>query len=499
MDRARYLVGVLTLLMALLGGSFLVRILSDDDQSLYFRINVEHHNVEGLLPGADVKYRGVRVGSVRRVTLRDDGGKAVAIIALNPGQEHLARTNSRFWIVTPRFGGLTAGATGLETLVRDAYVSFLTPQPWGPVLANGSSVPGWETPVVDDAGDFMPPPRRGDLLMTLLVPENHGLVPTSKVMFRGVVTGEVRDVTLAPDGTHVRLRLLIDREHRESVTDTTKFWVARPGLSGGLMGGLSLHDIGAILSPFVGYYTEPGSGLPVESGYLVAAEAQRPAFEMQRVSTEGVSDLGVSALEPGDEKAVRLVRVIYEAVEEDWLSSNDHIRREGTGVLFEDQDGRLMVLAARSSCDASYFDRDMFGGAPDIVKEGIRVVLSDGSAVRAWLTWAAPQDRDLALLRLDFESASLDTPPVTPPELLWFDHQTRDGETLSMRTLDADRQPQESQLADGQPPGAIGADRGAAVISEGSVIGVLGQKSGTDETPRIEPIAQVPAPLRPRT
>ena len=37
-------------------------------------------------------------------------------------------------------------------------------------------------------------------MMSLLVPENHGLVAGSKVKFRGMITGDVRDVTLAADG-----------------------------------------------------------------------------------------------------------------------------------------------------------------------------------------------------------------------------------------------------------------------------------------------------------
>src|SRR5262245_44450773 len=100
MDRARYLIGLLTLLLAIAGGVYLVKILGDEDKSLYFRVDVEFRNVEGLLTGADVKYRGVQVGHVRRVTLRDDGRKGIAVLALQPGREGLACTNTKFWIVT---------------------------------------------------------------------------------------------------------------------------------------------------------------------------------------------------------------------------------------------------------------------------------------------------------------------------------------------------------------------------------------------------------------
>jgi len=494
MDRIRYLVGIVTLLLAVAGGVYLVNLLGDEDQSLYFRLDVEYRNTQGLLPGADVKYRGVRVGNVRRVQLRDDGKKGVAVIALNPGQEYLARTNSRFWIVTPRFGGLTSGATGLDTLVRDAYVAFLNPNEEGEQLANGSAVAGWEIPFVDQSGTTLPPPRRGDLLMNLLVPENHGLVVGSKVKFRGVVTGEVREVALSADGGHVRLQLMIDRPHRRTVTDETEFWVARPRLSGGLVGGMSVEDVSAILSPFVSYYTEPGEGLPVADGYVVAAEVQRPEIKLAKISTEGLATPSPPAGSQ-DAKAVQLVHVIYRAEEEDWLSANDHISRDGTGVLIEAADGQRMVLTARSVCDAGYFERDTFGGLPDIIKEGISVVLADGTTLRARRTWVAEDDRDLTLLTLEVDIT--EAPPGTPEELLWFEPGESE-EQLQCRVLDSERHVAETEFTDGAPPASLEGLRGAAVLSSGHVVGILGQTSGTDATPEIEPISLIPETLRPR-
>jgi len=297
----------------------------------------------------------------------------------------------------------------------------------------------------------------------------------------------------------VRLELLIDRRHRRSVTDKTEFWVARPRLSGGLVGGMSLEDVSAILSPFVSYYTEPGDGLPVSDGYLVAAEVQRPEIKLAKVSTEGMADPAAPSGSQ-DEKSVQLVRVIYSAEEEDWLSANDHISREGTGILWEASDGQRMVLTTRSVCDASYFERDTFGGSPDIIKEGIRINLIDGTIIRARRTWAAEGGRDLALLTLDLEFGA-EAPPVTPEALLWFDPPAlpeNEKPDLLCRALDAERRVKETELAEGAPPATLEGARGAVVLSDGHVVGMLGQTSGTDETPKIEPISQLPESLRPR-
>lgn len=497
MDRARYLIGLVTLLLAVAGGAYLVQILGDEDKSQYFRVDVEFRNVGGLLPGADVKYRGVQVGHVRRVTLRDDGKKGIAVLALDPGRESLACTNTKFWIVTPRFSGLTSGASGLETLVRDAYVSFLTPDPAGPPLANGSAIAGWEAPYVDPTDVALPPPRHGDLLMTMLVPENHGLVPGSGVEFRGIRTGEVRGLEIAEDGGHVRVRLRIDQQHRRTVTTKTTFWVARPRLSGGLVGGMSVEDVSALLVPFVSYYTEPGAGVPAPDDYIVAAEAVRPDSPLEKVRVPAAAPPTSPASAPTEGSSARLVQVLYEALEVDWFSRDDHIRRASTGVLYEDREGRLLVMTARSSCDGAYSERDLLGGDPDIKSEAISVLLSDGSVVRALRTWAPSDGADLALLTLEVELEARRMITVTAADNFDFGPaEIPSGATLQF--LDVAGRPAEVALDPGNPLPPIDSKRGAAVLAAQHIVGLLGQQSSTDATARIVPIAGIPESLRPR-
>ena len=126
MHRIRYLIGSLTLIAALLGAVQIVRILRSLDERPGMPLQLEFRDARGLRAGADVRYRGVTVGTVRSVTIAGDGGKAVASVLLEPAGAAQACVNSSFWIVTPRFG-LTGGATGLDTLVRDSYIAFHTP------------------------------------------------------------------------------------------------------------------------------------------------------------------------------------------------------------------------------------------------------------------------------------------------------------------------------------------------------------------------------------
>ncbi|MEZ5966612.1 MAG: MlaD family protein [Planctomycetota bacterium] len=490
MTRVRYLVGVATLAATIVGGYLLFDLVRSPDRSQLFTLRIEFKDVRGLRPGADVRYRGVPVGSVRRVDLRPDGERAGIELVLEPAAEKLVRYGSRFWIVSPRFLGLTQGASGLDTLIRDSYVSFATGEDAGPVLNSGSQLVGCERPpqAVDTATE---PIERGDLLMTLLVPENHDLAPGSLVMFRGIPTGELRSVELAADGTHVLLQLRIERQYRQTVTDRSQFWVARPRLSGALLTGLALQDAAALLTPFIGYYTEPGAGVPVPDGHRAAALPDRPDIRVGNIPVETVSERREDAPRGGD-AGLQIVRVFYRAIERDFWSPDDDVAREGSGLLLEDGTGRTVVLTTRSTCDGNYFVTDPFGSRPDIERESIRVALPEGQVLQATRAWTAPEGVDLALLVLQeppqdlqtSEQGRLDFGPTPPSEA-----------ELVVSAVDTHTKP----LVPGPLAGVeLGKYRGGCVLGQGKVVGILGQVSDRDERPKVVGLAQLPPALRPK-
>jgi len=489
MTRVRYLVGVATLAAAAVGGYLLFDLLRAPDRSDIFFLRVEFRDVLGLRPAAEVRHRGVPVGTVRRVELRRDGERAVVDLALDAGARDLVRYGTRFWIVSPRFLGLTQGASGLDTLIRDAYVSFATGDEAGPALPSGSQVIGSEQPpaAIESSAD---PVERGDLVMTLLVPENHDLMPGSPVLFRGMPTGELRSVRLAPDGSHVQLELRIRRPYRQTVTDRSQFWVARPRLSGALLTGLALQDAAALLSPFIAYYTEPGSGVPVADGHRALALADRPDIRFGNLAADALRPPAAEAPRAAAD-GVRLVRVFYQAVERDFWSPDDAVEREGSGLLVEDGNGRVVVVTTRSTCDGTYFVRDSFGARPDIDQESIRVALPEGQVVQATRTWTAGEGVDLALLVLQ----------DPPPALLTTDGAklefaaAGDGADAGVRAVDA--QVQELPL---RPLADVALERyrGGCVMVGAKVVGLLGQADSGDEHGSVVPLAQLPAALRPK-
>jgi hypothetical protein len=484
-DRIRYLIGLLTLSLAIAAGLFVFELLADEDRSGLFALRLEFRDVRGLKAGADVRYRGVTVGSVRDVGLSADGEKGLVTVLLEEDGARLARLSSRFWVVVPRFGGITSGATGLETLVRDAYVAFLTPELDGPELAPGSLVAGLERPFVDPRSSELEPLDRGDLRMTLLVGEKHGLTVGAAVQFRGLDVGDVRAIELAPDGGHVRVRLRIREEYRRTVTDRTAFWIARPRLSGALLGGMTVEDLGALLVPFVGYHTPGERGAPVPDGYQVIASGDRPetSDEVPAGAVEAVEPR--AAARPGGGAALRLVEIVYEVEERDWLSANDFERREGTGLLFIDAAGRPVVATSRSLVDGTVFMSDTFG-EPDIKAETIRVVVPGIGVLRAGRSWVDPQGADLAILVVESAPPDLE---VTPAELLAFDLVPTDG--VSVQVAAGDQGP---TGLDGSPLPDLGAHRGAVLLVGGRAFALIGEEDGR---PVRVPLAGIPDALRP--
>lgn len=489
MHRLRYLIGLLTLAGAVVAAFWIVRLLKQADERPGLSLSVEFRSARGLRAGSDVRYRGVTVGSVRSVAISGDGRKAVAQLLIEPTAAAHATVDSTFWVVAPRFSGLTDGATGLDTLVRDSYVSFYTPPEPGSLLTAGSLIAGSELPPANAEPEALSDIEHGDLLMTLLVPENHGLKPGSAVIFRGMQTGDVRSVALAPSGTHVEVRLRIERRYRQTVTDQSKFWVARPHVSGALFSGFTVSDVSALLTPYISYHGAPGRGVLVQDGYRTAAQVDRPEVDMSKVPSEALDQEVRRPIAASDD--VVLVRITYAAIERDTLSADDKIRREGTGVLFLDRAGRTVVVTARSLVDGSFTESD-FWGDPEIDDEQIKVLLPDGTVLRAGRVWIGPDGQDLAALVLEDARPDL---TGTPSHRFEFAQQASSSKPGTLRVAGPDGVASDETLVDDMAPQPEWL--GGVFLTDGKVHGIyaLGESLAGPHSVGLD---RLPEDLRPR-
>lgn len=69
----------------------------------------------------------------------------------------------------------------------------------------------------------------------------------TKVRHKAVDLGTVQTITLAPDMSHVNVRLLMTREAVPYLTESTRFWVVRPRLTAGNISGLDTLVSGAYI------------------------------------------------------------------------------------------------------------------------------------------------------------------------------------------------------------------------------------------------------------
>lgn len=168
----------------------------------------------GLAVGDFVKFRGIVVGEVTQVTLKEDLSGIEVRVRLAEGAGSLARTGSQFWVERPQF--TAAEIRGLDTLVGGRYLDVLP----GPAEAAAQ--------VVFEGLDQPPAGLRseGGLEVVLEGASRHGLQRGAPVQYRGLRIGHVISVSLAPEATGVEARVYIEPQYKPLVRENSVFWRA---------------------------------------------------------------------------------------------------------------------------------------------------------------------------------------------------------------------------------------------------------------------------------
>ncbi|MCA8962337.1 MAG: MCE family protein [Planctomycetes bacterium] len=397
----RHLLGLATLVATCVAGHYLWSLARSEDSPAGYDVTLLFENTDGLRVGAGIRYRGVRVGEVRRIRL-GTGGRTVEVrCLLDPDAQATVRTSSRFWIVRPRFRGLVEGASGLDTLIKDSYLTYDTPAGDFPSLPTGSRLPGLEKPPETSPLNSLPEPRAGDLSLSVVFAENRGLKAGGAVAYRGQRVGDVRRVRLSEDGTGVRVDAVVAREFRSTVRSGSRFWIARPSVRASWSGGLEVHDIENLISgPSLTYAPpEDEQSSPASDASVFVGLDERPAFEWEAPRPTSSPD-PTPTPSAEDPRLAALTRVHYRFIEVDYWSPNDENHFESAGVAFITHDGVPAVLIARTSVDGNWLVTEPLS-TPEVRDESWSVTLSDGSVHGAGRVWLADADGDLALLRLD--------------------------------------------------------------------------------------------------
>ena len=506
----RMVTGLATLAALTVGGWYLFDLVTAKRiEGDGIRIILRFDNAHGVPVGGGILHKGVRVGDVLDVDVAPDDSGVLMEVRVEPEFGHTLRRDSRFWIVRPKFSGLTQGVTGLDTLIKDPYVEFDTPDLSSPVLVSGSLAYGLTQAPVSEGDIYLSSRERRSARHTFKVRflQAQGLREGAPVLYRDVAVGKVLGVDLSLDGRSVEADVVIHERYRETVRTDSIFWIARPNVEVGLSWSslVNVNDLGKILTGAALTYATPSDsrGRAVKKGDLFVGH-EGPPEELAELKGPlvNVEPPGGSGW-PGDPAAgLMSVGITFAFLEADW-TGDERFLLEGSGLLYPAKDGRILVLTARSLADGSWSADDTFS-RPDIESSDLTLRFADRTVGRASLIWTDPEKRDLAVLALEGEAGDI---RPGPPRFLSEGGEEESGEyylLIAFREGGEVRTqpiPRDQVLDPGKTMRRFHEDlaldvrewMGAVLADEqGRILGVVGREEALSKDPVVSVIDRLP-------
>ncbi|MCL6414501.1 MlaD family protein [Aestuariirhabdus sp. Z084] len=177
-------------------------------------ISITFDNGTGLKEGTEIRFNGIRIGSVIGVDLNTDMQNVKVSAQLNSSAQALAREGSVFWVVKPQLG--LAKTANLGTLISGYYIEVRPSKTPGRF---SNSFEGLSNP------PFSAPVSRG-LNITLVTPRKGSLKKGSLVSYRDIPVGKVTGFKLAEFADAVHILVNIEEPYRSLIKENTRFWNA---------------------------------------------------------------------------------------------------------------------------------------------------------------------------------------------------------------------------------------------------------------------------------
>ncbi|MBA3581982.1 MAG: MCE family protein [Gammaproteobacteria bacterium] len=240
---------------------------NDEAFSKKHLISIEFKSADGLSAGTPIKYNGLQVGEVETIELKKNLKGVVATVNLFEHANHIARLDSKFWIIKPQLG--LTGSRNLDTLLEGQYI---TVEPGKGKTANRfvglDSPPNLKSNV------------SGQDLKIILIAKQLGSVKQGvKIYYRNVAVGQVDGFELEKDGSQVRIYASIAYKYAPLVRTNTRFWNAS-GINVGykLFSGLDIktQSMDTLLEGGIAFATpnnpEMGDAVVAEASFGLADE-----------------------------------------------------------------------------------------------------------------------------------------------------------------------------------------------------------------------------------
>jgi len=227
-------------------------------------ITIRFDEAHGLSPDDAIIYRGLRVGTVRSVTLDDTLGGVQVEASIRKDAEGVAVEGSRFWVVRPELS--LRKFSGIDTLFGPRYIEVKP--------GSGDPAESFEgllgAPEIDE-------PEPKSLKIVVKGSRRGSITVGAPVLYRDIIVGEVRAYRLAPDATGVLIDLAVEPTYAPLVREGSRFWnVSGVAFDWGIFSGLSVQadSIETIVTGGVAFATpERRPGERVSDGHQFLLES----------------------------------------------------------------------------------------------------------------------------------------------------------------------------------------------------------------------------------
>lgn len=213
-----------------------------------------------------IRYRGVPIGSVKDVTLSEDGEEVLAHAVLKKDAEPFAVEGTRFWIVKPKIG--FQGISGLETLIEGTYISVQPGKRSGPKALDYKGQIGGESsdPLEDTVAYYLETDQVGSVSAGDLV------------TFRGMSIGSVTKVTLGKTSQMIIVQINIQNRYVKVVRTNTVFWrkVAVDATLGLFKSSLKINSLDTLMNGGIDLFTPDKPGPIAKAQSLFALSTAPP-------------------------------------------------------------------------------------------------------------------------------------------------------------------------------------------------------------------------------
>jgi paraquat-inducible protein B len=159
-----------------------------------------------------VRFRGVTIGTVKKVILSQDDKEVIAEVALQKEAENFAVTGAKYWMVTPKVN--FSGISGLETLIEGTYIAAT------PGKVDGEMENEFKGKLNSETNESLE-----DTVAYYLETTNVDSINVGDfVTFRGLKVGTVSKINLSKGSQSVAVQINLQNKYYKLVRTNTVFW-----------------------------------------------------------------------------------------------------------------------------------------------------------------------------------------------------------------------------------------------------------------------------------